>query len=306
MKKKIAVIGFGFMGMVHAKNVLANAKLELCAIIDNKENIFDGIENTGNHGHLGLPVKNFKQIPVYKSLEECVGMETPDAVLICVPLFLHYELTRKALMFNLDVLLEKPFCPEPEQCGELIKLAKERNRILMVAHCVRFDSAWEFLAECIKDKRYGSLKMLSTCRSCGEPTWGVWRDEKVKKTSGGALYDLLIHDIDFVNSCLGVPLDLKINFTAGDYWEISLNYEKPAGISVKGGFLHCHTAFASEYVADFENASIRYSSLEPGKIRVGTDQEPVTVDLKGDAYINELEYFVKLSSVSQNAPGPVG
>jgi predicted dehydrogenase len=294
MKKKIAVIGFGFMGVVHAKNIIENNKLELCAIIDNRDNIFAGIEKTGNHGELGLPVDKLKQIPVYKTLEACVEKEKIDAVSICVPLFLHYELAKKALNLGLDVMLEKPFCSEINQCSDLINLVKEKDKILMVAHCVRFDPAWEFLAKCIKDKRYGELKLLSTCRSCGEPTWGIWRDEKIKKTCGGALLDLLLHDIDFANSCFGKTEDVKLNLNVDDYWEIELRYkDSPAPISIKGGFLHRHTAFASDYAVTFEQGSIRFSSLQPGIIHVGTDTGLETVEVKGDGYANELEYFAK-------------
>ncbi len=294
MKKKIAVIGFGFMGVVHAKNIIENDKLELYAIIDNRDNIFEGIGKIGNHGEIGLPIEKLKQVPVFKTLEECVKKEQPDAVSICVPLFLHYEFAKKALNLGLDVLLEKPFCPTTEQCKELIDLAKEKNKILMVAHCVRFVPEWEFLSDCIKDERYGKLKMISTCRSCGEPTWGVWQDEEIKKTCGGALLDLLLHDIDFTDSCLGTPSDVKVNLNVDDYWEIELRYkDNPAPVSVKGGFLNRHTAFASEYIAAFDNGSIRFSSLEPGIIHIGTDAGPETVEVKGDGYANELDYFAR-------------
>ena len=48
MKKKIVVIGFGFMGVVHAKNIIASWKLELCGIVDNRDgDIFAGIESRG-------------------------------------------------------------------------------------------------------------------------------------------------------------------------------------------------------------------------------------------------------------------
>jgi predicted dehydrogenase len=293
MKKKIAVIGFGFMGVVHAKNIIASDKLELCGIIDNRDgNIFAGIDNIGNHGNQDLPVEQLKQTPVFKTLEECIAKEKPDAVSICVPLFLHYELVKKALNLGLDVLLEKPFCSELEEGRELIRLAEEKGRILMVAHCVRFAPAWGFLAECIRDKRYGKLKLLTTSRMCGEPTWGVWQDDKIKKTCGGSLFDLLIHDIDFVNYCLGSPEDLKLNMNIDEYWELELKYgTSPALISIRGGFLYQHTAFASEYVANFENGSIRFSSLEPEIIHIGTDSGAESINIKGDAYFAELEYF---------------
>ncbi|MBN2641345.1 MAG: Gfo/Idh/MocA family oxidoreductase [Victivallales bacterium] len=292
MKKKMVVIGFGFMGAVHAKNILENERLELCAIIDNRDSIFEEIEKTGNHGELGLPIDRLKKVPVYKTLEECVSKEQPDAVSICVPLFLHYELTRKALEFGLDVLLEKPFCPTPEQCDELIALAKVKGRILMVAHCVRFSPAWQFLSECIRDKRYGELKLLNASRMSGEPAWGAWQDEKIKKTCGGSLFDLLIHDIDFVISCFGKPEGIELNLNVDEYWEFELKYhEQLAKVSIKGGFLHRHTTFTSEYVATFDKGSVRYSSLQPEFIYTGTDAGSEIIEVKGDGYANELDYF---------------
>ncbi|MCF6176968.1 MAG: Gfo/Idh/MocA family oxidoreductase [Victivallaceae bacterium] len=292
--KKIAVIGFGFMGVVHAKNVITAPDLKLCAIIDNRDgDIFAGIESTGNAGELNLPLEKLKQVQVYKTLQKCVTKQQPDAVIICVPLFLHYELTKQALNLGLNVLLEKPFCPVPEQCQELIELAHTKQKILMIAHCVRFAPEWQFLAECIKNQRYGELQLISTSRIGGEPTWGVWQDEKTKQYCGGSLLDLLIHDIDFTNYCLGFPATININLKCDEYWEIALNYpSSPAKISIKGGFLHRHSTFESTCAATFANGSIRFSSLEPGVIHVGADTGTETVNVSGDAYCNELEYFI--------------
>jgi len=173
-------------------------------------------------------------------------------------------------------------------------LAEEKKLILMVAHCVRFAQEWKFLSDCINDKRYGELKLFSTNRTAGEPTWGVWQDEKIKQTCGGALMDLLIHDIDHVNSCLGIPSDVKVNFRCDDYWEIALKYpDHPAKVSIKGGFLHRNTPFASECIATFECGTIRFSSLQPGTIHIGTNSGPESIDICGDMYANELEYFAK-------------
>jgi predicted dehydrogenase len=293
LTKKIAVIGFGFMGVVHAKNIIASNNLELCAIVDNRSgDIFSGIESIGNVGPLDLPIEELKLTPVFKTLKECVNHTTPDAVAICVPYFLHYELTKQALDLGLNVLLEKPFCVEVDQGQELIKLADEKMLILMVAHCIRFAPEWEFLAACIHDKRFGQLQLLSTTRSAGEPTWGVWKKNAIKKTCGGSLFDLLIHDIDFMNYCLGKPTDIKINLSHNEYWELSLDYTGiSAHVSVNGGFLYKHTTFASEYVATFELSSIRYSSLQPGTIHIGTDSGAETKHVSGDSYRNELEYF---------------
>jgi predicted dehydrogenase len=128
----------------------------------------------------------------------------------------------------------------------------------------------------------------------GEPTWGIWQDKKIKNTCGGALLDLLIHDIDFANYCLGSPQTVKLNLNKDDYWEFELKYHgESAKVSVKGGFLYRHTVFASEYVATFEKGSIRYSSLQPQIIHIGIDTGAEIIKVKGDAYYAELEYFTK-------------
>ena len=298
---KTAVIGFGFMGAVHAKNILANANLELCGIVDNRNDVFKDIESTGNHGNLNLSLEKLRQVPVFKTVKECVYKVHPDAVIICVPLFLHYKIAKEALNLGLNVLLEKPFCPEVSQCRGLIDLAKEKKRLLMVAHCIRFAPEWEFLAECIKDKRYGELKLLSASRTAGEPTWGVWQDEKIKKSCGGAIMDLLIHDIDFVNYCLGKPEAVKQNLNIDEYWEMELKYKAtPAKVSINGGFLHRNTPFASECIAAFEQGSLRFSSLQPGTIHIGLDTGEESIKVSGDMYANELEYFVNCISKNEN------
>ncbi len=293
--KKIAVVGFGFMGVVHAKNILESESLELCGIIDKRDgDIFAGIESTGNGGKLDLLLERMRQVPVFKSIKACCKAVQPDAVSICVPLFLHYKLAREALLLGLDVLLEKPFCQNTDQCTKLIELSEKQKRILMVAHCIRFAPEWNFLAECIRDKRYGELQLLSTSRLGGEPTWGAWTNPEIKKTCGGALFDLLIHDLDFANYCLGTPEDVKVNLTTGEYYEIGLRYPgSEAQVSVKGGFLHCHAPFAAEFAATFERGSLRCSTMRPGIVEIGTDAGPDRIVTGGNLYRDELEYFAQ-------------
>ena len=101
------------------------------------------------------------------------------------------------------------------------------------------------------------------------------------------------HWIDWtIMGALGKPEDVKLNLKVDEYWELGLKYPgSEAVVSVKGGFLHRHTAFASEYAATFEKGSVRASSLQPGIIHIGTDAGAEQVKVTGDAYARELEYF---------------
>ena len=291
--KKIIVVGLGFMGVTHAKNILSRPDLELCGIVDSRDqNIFNGMNNLGNAGKLDLPDARLKKVPVFTSIPECIAKTRPEAAVICTPLFLHYEMVRQCLEMGLDVLVEKPFCPELEQGRELIGLSRNKKLILMVGHCIRFCPPWEFLAQCIRDERYGKLRLLSTSRIAGEPTWGVWQDPEIKKTCGGAVFDLLIHDIDFANYSLGKLASMKTLLNRDDYWELSLVYDgNDAAVSIKGGFLHRHSPFMAEYAATFDHGSVSLCSLHPETIHIGTDKGPETVAAPGDAYLEELIYF---------------
>jgi predicted dehydrogenase len=294
--KKIAVAGFGFMGVTHAQNILKNPGLDLCGIIETRKgDIFAGLGKTGNQGGVSVPLDRLKTVPVFASLEDCVKTAKPDAVSICLPLYLHYEAAKKALSLGLDVLLEKPFCPEPEQCAELIELADRKGLILMVAHCVRFSPQWDYLAQCVKDGRHGRPRFISTSRIGGEPGWGVWLDPKIKKTCGGALLDLLIHDIDFANYCFGAPPDAGLSFRQDDYWEIALAYPgADAKVSVKGGFLPRNSMFMAEYAASFERAGVRHCGLQPDAVHIGTEKGAETLSLSGDLYNEEMCYFADI------------
>jgi len=146
---KVAVIGFGFMGIVHSQNILKNENLELVAIIDkDTDSVAQKINDpVGNFSTGDTDIEVMKQIPVYTSLEACLKHETLNAVHICVHTDLHYSMVKQALNLGLHVLVEKPFVLDVTKGEELIRLATKKNRILMVAHVVRFMSPYKKLVE---------------------------------------------------------------------------------------------------------------------------------------------------------------
>jgi predicted dehydrogenase len=293
--KRIAVVGFGFMGVTHARWILSTPGLELCGIVSSRGRPALTAPTQGNLGAQQLPADLGGEVPFFANLGECAREQKLDAVSICVPLHLHYQVVKQALELGLDVLVEKPFCADIKEGSELISLARECGLILMVAHCVRFAPEWAYLADCVRQSRFGKLKVLSLTRMGGVPNWGAWTDPKVAATCGGSLMDLLIHDIDFANSILGVPSRSAVNFHTDEFWDISLSYsDSPALVSVKGGFLHKNSPFSSECVAIFETASIRFSSMQPGLLYIGSEKRGLeTMELPGDAYAAEIAYLAQ-------------
>lgn len=303
--KRVAVIGFGFMGFVHALNILKSDKLELVAIVDkNKDAVAQKVENPdGNFSVGNTDVEAIKRAPVYENLGACLASETLDAVHICVHTNLHYAIAQQALNAGLHVLVEKPFILDIEKGEELIKLAHTKNLILMVAHVVRFMSPYKKLAQIVNSKKYGRLNFLSLSRFSGVPVWGQWKEkQKDFGSSGGALFDLVIHDIDFAAFLLGQPQKIERNILPGklskhDYLNASWYYpSKKLTVKIEGGnIFHANYPFRAGYTAVFEKATISFSSNDGDTIYIDEDEERVAVSASdlGDGYFNEIALFAE-------------
>jgi predicted dehydrogenase len=302
--KRIAVAGFGFMGMTHALNILKNKDLRLVAIVDPDISLIEkNIDKKGGNFSTGnIDKKDLASIHKYSSLDECLNSEDLDAISICVHSNLHYELTRKALLHGKHVFLEKPFCLDIKEGEELISLAENKKKILMVGHVVRFMPPYQKLKQWIDSKEFGELKFLSLSRFTGLPAWGQWKEKHVKGTSGGALFDLVIHDIDFAGYVLGLPSEIKCSYLPGefskhDYISAMWSYKnKNVHVKIEGGLtFHSNFPFQAGYMAQFEKASVLYTSLK-GEVIVIADDQSVKEVPAGDAgsgYYNEIAYFTE-------------
>jgi predicted dehydrogenase len=298
---KAAVIGFGFMGRTHAMNILKNKDLDLKAIADTNRELFtkDNNQITGNIQTGNLNSNQTDNINKYSGLDECLSSEDLDAVFICVHTGLHYEMTMKALEAGKNVFLEKPFCLDVLQAGEMITMAKQKGKILMVGHVVRFMQPYNILKQWVDSGNFGELEFLHLTRFCGLPRWGEWKEKKVTDNSGGALFDLLVHDIDYANYVLGIPEEIKCSYFPGrmskyDYINALWSYKNNLKVRVEGGnTFHSNFPFQAGYMAKFEKASILYNSMKGNIIQVADDTgiSEMPLDETADGYYDETAYF---------------
>lgn len=303
--KKTAIIGFGFMGMTHALNILKSESLELTAIIDKD---LDGIDEklqseSGNFSSGKIDPDLISGIRKFKSLGECLEREKLDVIYVCVHTDLHHAIAREALKNGLHVFLEKPMTLDVEKGAELIRLAKDKNLILMVGHVLRFMPPYIKLKQWIDSREFGDLKFLTLSRFSGVPAWGQWKEkQKAFGSTGGALFDLLIHDIDFAQYILGLPDEVESYYLPGalsehDYINARWNYmQRDLHVIVEGGdTFHSGFPFYAGYSARFDKASVLYTTFRPDVIQVAGDTEVKEVDA-GDAdmgFYNETEYFAQ-------------
>ena len=302
MKKlRVAVIGFGFMGKTHAKNILGSELMELSAIVDNRAGAI--MQVSGNIDTGGIDTGILDKINKYSSLDDCLAKEKLDAVFVCVHTLLHYDMAMKCMQNGLHVFIEKPFVLNVEEGESLIAEAEKRNLRLNVGHVVRYMPAYAKLYELYKAGAYGDLKFISLTRSSGVPDWGEWGKRREDfGSSGGALFDLVIHDIDFLQYMLGIPDSVDSVCLPGvlsdhDYVSAFWRYNNnDIYVKVEGGqVFHSRYPFEATIKAVFERASVSWSSSSGQEMKIADNDGLHVIELgdANDGYKIEAELFAQ-------------
>jgi UDP-N-acetylglucosamine 3-dehydrogenase len=144
-----------------------------------------------------------RDLTVYSTYSELVSDSRLDAVVICLPTFLHEQYVIEALEKGRHVLCEKPMALDAEAAGRMVDAAKRNGRILMVAQVLRFWPQYVRIRELVCAGAVGNVRSLSLSRLGRFPAWGTWFRDPAK--SGGCLLDLQVHDVDFVHWLLATP-----------------------------------------------------------------------------------------------------
>ena len=87
-----------------------------------------------------------------------------QAVVIAAPAAKHYDLAKEALLAGKDVFVEKPLALHVDEGAELVELARENSRILMVGHLLHYHPAITSLRKMIRDGELGRIEYISSSR----------------------------------------------------------------------------------------------------------------------------------------------
>ncbi len=300
--QKIAIVGFGAMGQMHAKCYQLIPNAELVAIVDAHPE-----DAKKTQKKLGL------KINTYPSLAELFANEAVDAVDICLPTDLHVPLGLEAVAAGKHVFCEKPFAQTPEVAKKLVEAARKKRVYLMVGHCIRFWPEYQYLEEMIKEKKFGKLLSLSLRRRSSRPMYSKQNWLQNLKRSGGAVYDLHIHDTDYVQHLFGRPQAVTSVGTSDDSgWShvFTTYHYKNVAVTAEGGWNYPPKfGFNMSYEALFEDAVLEFDYTRSPTLRLTAGnkapreiavKEPtvtsagaVTGNISSlGGYLNELQYFV--------------
>jgi myo-inositol 2-dehydrogenase/D-chiro-inositol 1-dehydrogenase len=160
---RYGIIGCGAWGSHYAAAVQKNLRLELVAIAD-------AAENTAAELH-----KTYPGVTVSTDYRDVVSANV-DVIAVVSPNFSHHEIGTAVLKAGKHLLIEKPFALTTEQCGDMIRLAKEKKLQLVVGHQFRLSSLWGLIKKMIEDgfvgePRYALVELSRNPYRLGADGW---------------------------------------------------------------------------------------------------------------------------------------
>jgi predicted dehydrogenase len=294
-KINIAVVGLGFMGVTHLRCYQKIRSARIVAVCDPTRLPADGVL-AGVNGNiqnssalvLGPGVKS------YCDFSELLADPAVDAVDLCSPTALHPAQAIAGLRAGKHVLCEKPLAQSSAGAKKVLAALATTKKILMPAMCMRFWPGWAEMKKIVAEKTHGQVLAANFRRLSAKPAWG---NNGVH--AGGALYDLHIHDTDFVSFLFGRPesvFSTGVQDRAGNIDHVVTQYFFPRGplVMAEGSWLaatgfnmaftlHCERATVD---FDFARGAAALQISSPGK-------KTRTVKLAaGDGYAAELKYFM--------------
>ncbi len=177
MSIRIAILGAGRIGQVHARAVDAVAGAELVAIAEPVAELARAVRD--RHGC------------DLRGIDEIAVSDDVDAVVICTPTDTHAELIEKFAKAGKAIFCEKPVDLDPERVRRCLAVVDQTKATLMIGFQRRFDPDFMALKHAIDTGRIGTVEMVTlTSRDPAPPP------HDYIGRSGGIFRDMTIHDFD--------------------------------------------------------------------------------------------------------------
>jgi len=194
----VAIIGAGYIGQNHIAAYRAMNDVEITAVICRGE----------EHGkklvaEIGGACRHFT------TFDEALAGAQVDLVDVCTPTNFHEQYVVQAAKAKRHVLCEKPVTFELDSFDRMYGACRENGVYFMVAQVARWWPEFMEIKKYIDGGKLGDIHMIYEKRICQHPTWSTWHRNPA--ASGGGLYDLNVHDIDYLYTLFGMPSAVYAN-----------------------------------------------------------------------------------------------
>jgi predicted dehydrogenase len=168
---RVAVVGAGHLGRIHARLASAEPEIELVVVADPVEAARESVAQEAKT----------QAVADYRTL---IGKI--DAAIVASPTSTHHAIGMDLLNGGVPLLIEKPLAPTAAEANDLATLARKKGLVLQVGHVERFNAALNAVAADVRDPKY-----IDATRTSGYT---------FRSTDIGVVLDVMIHDLDIVLS----------------------------------------------------------------------------------------------------------
>ena len=180
-KIKVVVIGAGNMGSSHARAYHTLPEFELAGIVDQSEERRSAL------------AQEFGGVAHFDSFDKALESVKPEAAAICTYPDSHKMFTKQALEAGCHVFVEKPIAVTVENSLEILKMAKNYNKKIVVGYILRHHPAWTaFIDEAQKLGKPLVMRMNLNQQSKGKE----WDTHKHLMQSMSPIVDCGVHYVD--------------------------------------------------------------------------------------------------------------
>ena len=267
MKFKVAVVGYGKLGTIHARLIQDHPGFDLVAVVD-------PLAQNRDNAAKDLGIATYDDVIKVIPSVDCAVVATPTAF--------HHNLCASLLDNGKHVLVEKPITATPAEARSLVSLAKGNKLTLQVGHVVRFDHRFR-----AAQQRIQAPKLIQCTRTSGY----TFRSMDV-----GVTLDLMIHDLDLVLALVDSPLQslqavgtsvigphedvahARLTFVNGAIANLTasrVSYEQVRKMDVTGQFGFVSVDFLNEDSITTLSPGVGLESLDfdPNALTAGEKQE---------------------------------
>jgi UDP-N-acetylglucosamine 3-dehydrogenase len=302
---RLAILGAGFMGSTHARAAHALPGVEVAAIF-------------APSPERGRPLAEELGTRWTDDLPALLADPAIDAVDVCLPTPQHRAPTEAALDAGKHVLLEKPIAPTLADADALVARAAASDRVVMVAHVLRFWPEYVEMQRRVAAGEIGPLRSGFASRRQPFPAWSALFARA--DLTGGAVVDMMIHDLDALNWLFGPPQAVTArgarNPRSGGYDQVQILIDYAGGASalVDGGMMMPESyPFSSRLELLGDSGALEYQFRAGGRsVEMGAGlndltffpdgDEPIRLSPEqADPYAAEVAYFVECAQTNQPA-----
>lgn len=237
---KVGILGIGF-GSFHAELYQKMEGVEVVKIFGRNE------EKLRQKGEA-------LNIATTQNISDIINDPQIELVDICLPTKEHARYIVEALKAGKQVFCETPLCYSREELVQIINAQQKYGKWVFVDQFIKFAAEYQYIYHAVQNNTYGKLKSLTVTRKT-PPVWGDLGLNTI-------VVNLMLHDLDFSEGLLGMPLDKGITAIAGRQGESQVKavlHYGDAVIEVEAcSMMPKSYPFTVSYEAVFENGMVEY------------------------------------------------